>query len=237
MELTKSKWKESDKPLFLSYLKTFQQKEKEAWGRNILNTKLELLSIPTKTLYNIVVEIYKGDYQSFLALEIFDNYESIVIYGKLLCKIKDFNEMIDYLNTYTHVMENWAHVDLLSFNINKQNKDQFLALSNHYLSDDRTFVRRLGLMILFQMVKDKTILPIIYQSLKHLSHENEYYVIMMAGWLLSECIIKYKDESLEFLNNTKDLNKKVVNKGIQKCRESRRLTQDEKDQLLAYKIK
>jgi 3-methyladenine DNA glycosylase AlkD len=87
------------------------------------------------------------------------------------------------------------------------------------------------------MVNDKTILPIIYQSLKQLSHENEYYVIMMAGWLLSECIIKYKDESLEFLNNTKDLNKKVVNKGIQKCRESRRLTQEEKDQLLAYKIK
>ena len=237
MELIKSLWTENDKPLFLAYLKSFEQKDKESWARNILNTKLELLCLPTKTIYYIVDEIYKGNYQSFLDLEIFNNYESIAIYGKLVSKIDDFELLTLYLNRYTFVMENWAHCDLLSFNINKSNKEQFLALSDHYLQDEKVFTRRLGLMILFQMVKDESVLPIIFNKLKELNQENEYYVIMMAGWLLSECIIKYKDQTLDFLSTTKDLNKKIVNKGIQKSRESRRLTQAEKDQLLPYKRK
>ncbi|MBU1142574.1 MAG: DNA alkylation repair protein [Firmicutes bacterium] len=237
MELRKSLWKENDKSFFLAYLKSFEQKDKESWARNILNTKLELLCLPTKTIYSIVDEIYKGNYQSFLDLEIFNNYESIAIYGKLVSKIDDFELLTLYLNRYTFVMENWAHCDLLSFNINKTNKEQFLALSDHYLQDEKIFTRRLGLMILFQMVKDESVLPIIFNKLKGLNQENEYYVIMMAGWLLSECIIKYKNQTLDFLSTTKDLNKKIVNKGIQKSRESRRLTQDEKDQLLPFKRK
>jgi 3-methyladenine DNA glycosylase AlkD len=237
MELRKSLWTENDKPLFLAYLKSFEQKDKESWARNILNTKLELLCLPTKTIYSIVDEICKGNCQSFLDLQIFNNYESIAIYGKLVSKIEDFDLLTFYLNQYTFVMENWAHCDLLSFNINKSNKEQFLALSEQYLQDEKVFTRRLGLMILFQMVKDESVLPIIFNKLKGLNQENEYYVIMMAGWLLSECIIKYKNQTLDFLTATKDLNKKIVNKGIQKSRESRRLTQDEKDQLLSFKRK
>ena len=236
MQLTKSLWIESDISTFLSYLKSLERKDKETWSRNILKTKLELLCIPTKTIYQIATEIYKGHYQSFLELKIFNNYESIAIYGKILSLIKDFDEMLFYLNPYIYVMENWAHVDLLSFHINPSNKEKFLELSNTYLQSDKIFIRRLGLMILFQMVKDETILPIIFHRLHALHQESEYYVIMMAGWLLSECIILYRDQTLEFISHTKDLNKKIVNKGIQKCRESRRLTQQEKDHLLSYKL-
>lgn len=143
MQLTKSLWIESDKSTFLSYLKSFEQKEKEAWSRNILNTKLDLLCIPTQTLYNIVNEIYRGHYTSFLALQIFDNYESIAIYGKIISHVKDFDEMAYYLNIYIHVMENWAHVDLLSFQINQTNINQYLDLSQTYLNSDKTFIRRL----------------------------------------------------------------------------------------------
>lgn len=237
MELNRIKWTLDDKSVFLSHLKTFQQKEKEAWSRSILQTKLEMLCIPTKMLYSIADEIFKGNYQAFLDLKIFDSYESVAIYGKIMSRIKDFDEMVYYLTVYLDVMENWAHCDLLSFNMDRYNKEKFLALSELYLKDSRTFVRRLGLMILFQMVKDKSVLPIIYDRLKKLEQENEYYVIMMAGWLLSECIIQYRDQTLEFLSHEKELNKKIVNKGIQKCRESRRITEIEKEQLLSYKRK
>ena len=237
MELNRAKWSSDDQYEFSAYLKTFQQKDKETWSRNILQTKLELLCIPTKTMYKIADEIYKGNYRGFLDLKIFDSYEEVAIYGKLVSRIRDFDEMVHYLTHYLDVMENWAHCDLLSFNMDGSNKDRFLALSEMYLKDNRTFVRRLGLMILFQMVKDRSVLPIIYDRLKKLENENEYYVIMMAGWLLSECIIQYRDQTLEFLSREKELNKKIVNKGIQKCRESRRMTEIEKDQLLPYKRK
>ena len=237
MELCQLEWTLHDQSAFLTYLQSFQQKDKETWSRNILQTKLKLLCIPTKMINSIAEEIYKGNYQAFLALEIFDSYESIAIYGKLISKIKDFDLMVHYLTIYLDVMENWAHCDLLSFTINQSNTNQFLALSETYLSDQRLFVRRLGLMILFQMVKNESVLTIIFDRLKKLEQETEYYVIMMAGWLLSECIIRYREQSLEFLNHEIKLNHKIVNKGIQKCRESRRMTEEEKEQLLPYKIK
>lgn len=237
MELNKMEWMMSDRLLFLDYLKTFQQKDKETWSRNILQTKLDLLCIPTKILTSIADEISKGKYRAFLDLKIFDTYESIAIYGKIISKMKDFNEMVHYLTIYLDVMENWAHCDLLSFQINRLNKEKFLTLSELYLTDSRTFVRRLSLMILFQMVKDQSVLPIIFDSIKKLECEHEYYVIMMAGWLLSECIIQYREQTLEFLSREGKLNPRIVNKGIQKCRESRRMTETEKDQLLSYKRK
>ena len=237
MELNKIQWTQEDVQDFLTQLKSLQIIEKEAWARRILNTKLELLCIPTKTIDWIANEIFKGNDQSFLDLKIFSNYESIAIYGKLISRIENFDLMVHYLSIYTDVMENWAHCDMLSFKIKALNQKKFLALSEIYLSDQRLFVRRLGLMILFQMVKDESVLPIIFDRLKKLEHETEYYVIMMAGWLLSECIIQYRDLTLDFLNREKKLNDKIVNKGIQKCRESRRLTEIEKEQLLAYKRK
>lgn len=237
MELKKNEWTVTDKLYFLSYLKSFEQKDKEAWSRNILQTKLEVLCIPTKTMYWITDEIFEGNYRSFLDLQIFDNYESIAIYGKLISKMKHFDEMVHYLTVYLDVIENWAHCDILSFNINTSNQDKFLSISHTYLLDQRPFVRRLGLFILLQMVKDESVLPVIYDSIKNLKQENEYYVIMMAGWLLSECLILYRDQTLNYLNREKELNQKIVNKGIQKCRESRRMTDVEKDQLLQYKRK
>jgi len=237
MELCQLEWTLHDQSAFLTYLQSFQQKEKETWSRNILQTKLKLLCIPTKMINSIADEIYKGNYQAFLALKIFDSYESIAIYGKLISKIKDFDLMVHYLTIYLDVMENWAHCDLLSFKIRALNQKKFLELSEIYLSDQRLFVRRLGLMILFQMVKDESVLPIIFDSLKKFEKETDYYVIMMAGWLLSECIIRYREQSLDFLNHEMNLNHRIVNKGIQKCRESRRMTEEEKDQLLVYKRK
>ena len=235
MELIKDLWIESDRQLFLDYLRTFQVKEKEAWSKRILNTKQEVLCIPTKTIGQIAKSISQGHYQSFLDLKIFDHYEAVAINGKIISSIKDFYQMKHYLDDYILVMENWAHCDLLSFQINDKNKDLFLKLSHDYLSSDQVFIRRLGLLILFQMVKDEKVLNTIFDALLTLKTEKEYYVIMMAGWLLCEAIIKYPQKSLDFIERSKDLNVKVLNKGIQKCRESRRFTQEEKDMLNQYK--
>ena len=145
--------------------------------------------------------------------------------------------MKSYLDDYIHVMDNWAHCDLLSFHGINKNKDSFLKLSDEYLKSDQVFIRRLGLMILFQMLKDENVLDKVFSALLSLKNEKEYYVIMMGGWLLCEAIIKYPEKSLSFIKETKDLNVKILNKGIQKCRESRRFTQEEKDMLNTYKRK
>lgn len=234
MTLNLPYWTEAERNPFLTHLKSLEQPQTIDWARKILNTKLPLLAMSTKTMDSLVKEIHKGNFLSFLDLQIDDYYESIAIQGKLITKIKDFDLMKRYLDRYGTVMENWAHCDLLSFDIHPENQLKIVELSYSYRHSTQPFIRRLSLRILFQMVKDTLILPIIYEALLALEDEQDYYVIMMAGWLLSECIIQHKEPTISFIQNQK-LNPKVVNKGIQKCRESLRLSKAEKDDLLIYK--
>ena len=76
----------------------------------------------------------------------------------------------------------------------------------------------------------------LYQALESIKVEENYYVIMMGGWLLSECFICYPKQTIEFIK-THEILPAILNKGIQKCRESNRLTQTQKDDLLIYKKK
>lgn len=236
MELNKSIWTSEDGEAFLAYLESYANPEKQAWSKNILKTNLDVLVVPTKVIIKVANTIFQGNYQSFLELKLFKNYESIAIYGMIVSKIDDFKTMKHYLTPYIEVMENWAHCDLLNFNINENNQDDFILLSKEYIDSSKVFIRRLGLFILLSLIRDKKYLNYTLETLLKFQNEDEYYVIMMAGWLLSECIIRYKEETLNYLTK-QALNAKIVNKAIQKCRESLRLTKEEKDALLVYKIK
>ena len=104
-----------------------------------------------------------------------------------------------------------------------------------YIKSDKPFKRRIGLGILFNFINDDYI-DRIFEILDRFQNEEEYYVNMMNAWLLCECYIKQRKRTLEYLNHNK-LNKFTINKGIQKCRESRRVSLEEKEMLLKYKIK
>lgn len=236
MILNKNTWVKEDKDEFLNYLKTLGNPEKTDWSKNILQTASSVLAIPTKEMVRVANEIMKGNFHSFLDLQITDYYETIALYGILISRMKDYDDFIHYLQFYLDYMNCWAHCDLLKFPFLYEHSQDYLALSKQYRSDERVMVRRLSLNILFQYVKDKNYLPLILESLLDFEHEDEYYVIMMGGWLLSECIILYRDETLAFLDNH-TINKKIQNKAIQKCRESNRLSREEKDFLLKYKVK
>lgn len=236
MILTKEKWVEEDRPLFLEYLKSLGNIQKQDWATNILKTESPVLVISTANMVKIANEIMEGNYQSFLDLKVDNYYETIALYGMILSRIGEIKEFLTYLDRYLDLMNCWAHCDLLKFPLLSECRDVYLDLSQKYRTDKRVMVRRLSLFILFQYVKKKDILPAVFDCLLAFENEDEYYVIMMAGWLLSECIILHKEETLNFITNN-NLNKKIQNKGIQKCRESNRLSQEEKDFLIQYKKK
>lgn len=236
MNLNLTVWKPSDGEAFYTYLESQRREDKVAWSKNILQTHQEVLALKTETIKNIVKDILKGNPQSFMDLKLFKYYESTAIYGVLLSKMKAFKTLESYLTIYLDHMDSWAHVDILGFDLFDDHISDFISLSEKYLLDDRVYVRRLGVFILFLLLKHPSYLSYILNQITLLKDEQAYYVIMMSGWLLSECIIKHKEETLSYMKSHK-INPKIVNKAIQKCRESRRLTSLEKDALLVYKVK
>ena len=58
---------------------------------------------------------------------------------------------------------------------------------------------------------------------------------MAQAWLLCELFIKYREETLDYLNNHK-LNKFTINKTISKIHDSYRVSKEDKEYLNKYKI-
>ena len=234
MELKKNQWTTSNIEEFNKYLLTLsREKDKCVWEQKIVNTNKTCLAIPSPKLKEIVNEIFKGNFISFIDLWILDNHSSISIIGYLICKINDFDVMKKYLDIYSSKIDNWAHCDLLKFKITKENKNKFLELSKDYLKSKLTFQRRIGLIILFNFINDKNIDKVLKIS-NCLCEEKEYYVNMANAWLLCECFIKAREKTLKFLEHNR-LNLFTLNKMISKCQDSFRVSTEDKKLLKKFK--
>lgn len=233
MDLVKDNWTRQDIEEFQNW--EFELKGDEhncKWEQRIVNTGLECFARTSAKAKDVVRQIKKGNFYEFLdIIQIKTHFDSLVC-GYLINGIKDFEIHEKYLDKFILSIDNWASVDTLKFD--KLDKDRIVELSRKYLKSNLTFSRRVGVKICFELVKQEKYLECIFEVLDGLKKETEYYVNMCGAWLLSECVTKYFEITDQYLkaNNTNDF---VLNKGIQKCRDSFRISQERKDYLLKYK--
>lgn len=235
MELIKSSWTKEDGIEFIKYLETLKREEMIAWTKNIINTNMNVLAIKSPEINTIVKQIKKGNFLSFLDLNLNDYYENTIINANLITSIKDFRTMKKYLDDYSKRIDNWSSCDTLKFDV-KNNEENFMNLSKEYIKSDLTFVRRVGMLVLFKFIDNDKYIEEIYNILNDFENETEYYVNMINAWLVCELFIKRRDKALEFFKNNK-LNKFTINKAISKCRDSFRVSNEDKELLLKYRRK
>lgn len=237
MNLIKQNWTNEDIKDFYNYLNTFSKgEEKSIWQQRIINTKLKCIAVPSPTVNEITKQIAKGNFLSFVEKFPWENWTVSMIVGSLICLIEDFETLKKHLYTYACKVDNWANCDGLKFRFNNKNKDKFFDLGLLFIKDEKPFVRRIGLIIFFKMLRYEEYLEKIFTILNGFHNEEHYYVNMMLAWIVCECFIKYRDKTKIFLQNHK-LNKFVINKAISKCRDSFRVSNEDKQMLLQYKIK
>lgn len=233
MNLIKDKWTKDDIKEFVKYLETFQRKDKIEWTTNIINTKLPVLAILSPELKKITKQIMKGNYLSFLDLDLNDYYECMAINSIIISNIKNFETKKKYLLKYSKKIENWASCDSLKFDTEGKEQEHY-KLSEYYLKSKLPFERRLGLYILFNFIDNDSYINKIYEIMDRFYNEEEYYVNMMNAWLLCELFTKRRNETIKYLEKNK-LNKFTINKGISKCRDSYRVSKEDKEFLLKFK--
>lgn len=234
-DLVKEKWFESDLNLLYDILIDNGHPDKVDWTRNIINTKMNLLAVDSKALRDISKYIFKGNYLSFLDLMPIKYHECMIVDAYLISKIKDFNIQKKYILKLAKHIDNWSTVDTLKFNI-KGCESDYLCFAEELLKHDKPFYRRIGVRILFSFVKSKNYLNKVFSLMDTLYDENDYYVNMANAWLLCEMFIKNRDETLAYLKNHK-LNKFTINKGISKCRDSFRISSQDKELLNSFKVR
>jgi len=234
MNLVKTSWTDADLINLRDYLKSIGNPEKEKWTRRIINTQMPMFVIKMPVLKQIANEIAKGDMQSFVSLFPTGSYEECVILGFLIPKIKDFGKLKSTLTKYGETVDNWSNCDQLKFKINSNNASEFFEMATEFLSSTYTFVRRIGVIILFEFLKFDEYVERIFKNISRLKSEQEYYVNMAVAWLVAEMFIKKREKTLQFLNEDL-LNAFTINKAVQKCRDSFRVSAADKEMLLKFK--
>lgn len=236
MELNKKVWTNEDKASFREMLISLGGNEKQReFERRIVNTSLPCLAIPSKEINRIVREIYKGNYMSFLDLWMWDYHSETTILCGLISKIDDFETQKRYIYKLASRADNWATTDALKLKFKKNtDKTAYVDLAETLTRDQKTFVRRMGLIILLKLLPCEDLLPRIFEISESLLNETEYYVNMANAWLISELYIKHRAQTIAFLEHTR-LNAFIVNKAISKCRDSYRVSDEDKAFLLKFK--
>lgn len=234
MNLVRNIWTKDDIKEFHEYEKTLIADEKDCfWEKKICVTSLPCYGRTSAKAKDAAKEIKKGDYISFLDnIDIISHFDMITsIY--LINNIKDYELFRCYLNRFSLQFDSWAHVDSVKPKI--KDLTLLLKLSDEYLASDKEMVRREGVNLYFTIIK-KGYTKEAFKMLDSLRGEEKYYVNMSAAWLLAELFTKYRDETLRYFENNKT-NDFIVNKAISKCRDSFRVSKEDKDLLLKFKRK
>lgn len=235
MQLIKENWTKDDIKEFIAFEKTLKGNQKEIeFEQKIVLTKLPCYGKTSSKAREIYKQIKKGNYSEFVQnMEITSHFDTILL-DLLITNIKDFNGFKKQLLKLIKQYDNWASCDALSFKKRPHNK--LLTLSNSLIKNKKTFVRRVGVLIHFELIKDAKYLDNVFKLLDSLSEEKEYYVNMCAAWLLCECFAKYRNETLAYFKSNKT-NNFIINKAISKCVDSYRVSLDDKALLKALRRK
>lgn len=226
MNLNIDNWNKEKIKKFNNYLFSIRKEDKIEWTKSIINTNFSILAINSKTINEIVKEILKGNYISFLDNIDFKYHEVTIIYDKVLSKIKDINKFIYYVEKISLIIDNWATVDSIDFKIAKKNKEFFFNKVNEYINSNHTFVKRIGIRILFQFLNDDDIKEVI--ELINKINIDDYYVSMVIAWLLCEATIKCDNFVNKYFNLVK-IDNDTKKRYIRKCLDSFRISDDDKN--------
>lgn len=229
-------WNQKDYQQFLNYLDSLAEESYQKFQQRLILDGKPLRGIRTPILQTIAKNISKGDYKNFLSINKMDRYEEILLYGLVIAKAKmTFSERLSYLEYFIPYIDNWAINDIVCTSLKSFQKHQEDGLKNihSYLHSNNPWSIRFGLVLLLNYYINDTYIDTVLK-LSNMIQSDEYYVKMANAWLISICYIKYKEKTTAFLKET-TIDNWTFHKAISKIRDSKRVSKEEKEQLIKLK--
>ena len=235
MELKIDKWTKEIYSEYISYLKSLAYEKYKEFHSKLTTTKYEIIGIRMPLQRKIAKEICKGDIISFLEFDSSNYYEEVLIRGLILASIKDKKVLLKYLDSYVEKIDNWAICDSFcnSLKIVVKDKEYWFNYFSNYLDSNQEFTIRVGLIVFLNFYIEKEYIKKIFELIDKINLD-KYYVNMGISWLLCECFIKFREETLEYFKKS-HINTFTFNKTISKIRDSYRVSLEDKEYLKSLK--
>lgn len=162
-------------------------------------------------------------------------HEENVLHITYICKMKDYDECICALEKFLPYVNNWAISDVINAKSLEKNKDKLITKIEKWIKDDAPYTKRVAMILLMKFYLKEDFKVEYLQWAAQIQSE-DYYVKMMIAWLFAEALATQWDEALKFIKQNK-LEKWTHNKAIQKAKESRKITIEQKEFLQTLKVK
>lgn len=213
------------------------KKYKEFHGRLCPGTE-NIIGVRVPVLRKYAQELLKEKDWKQTIEEIDDEYyEEIMLQGMLIgfAKNEDVNTILKYVEKYVPKIDNWAICDVFcaGLKITKKYKKEMWNCIQKYLKSDKEFEIRFAVVMILDYYIDEEYLKEDFKIFDDIKHEG-YYVKMSVAWAISVCLIKYYEDTLEYLKKSK-IDNWTYNKAIQKAIESYRISDERKQELRKIK--
>ena len=176
------------------------------------------------------------DQKNFEFLSILPHYylEENSLHWFFIEKIKDFDSALKSTEDFLPYIDNWATCDIFSPKIFKKYPDEVYKKVKARIRSDKTYTIRYAIGLLLSNYLDEEFEEVMLNLVADV-HSEEYYVQMMQAWYFATALAKQEKPTLALIKQKK-LSQFIQNKSIQKARESRRISDELKEELKAYKI-
>lgn len=159
-----------------------------------------------------------------------DQLHAFIISGE-----KDFDRCMALTEAFLPYVDNWATCDQMSPKVFKKHHEELLSAVRRWIVSDHVYTVRFAIGMLMEHFLEEDFDP-EYPEIVASVRSEEYYVRMMAAWYFATALAKQYDAVLPFLEEHR-LDPWTHNKAIQKAVESRRISQERKEQLRKIKGK
>lgn len=162
-------------------------------------------------------------------------YDENMLHGLLVSEMKDYDTIIEHLDIFLPYVDNWAVCDIMSPKALKKHKGKLIKKIEEWIASPHAYTCRFGIEMLMTFYLDDDF-DSKYLLLPAAVRSDAYYVQMMVAWFFATALAKQWDAAVLYLKNN-NLDNWTHNKTIQKARESRRITDEQKVYLKNLKRK
>ncbi|MDR0462907.1 MAG: DNA alkylation repair protein [Pseudomonadales bacterium] len=227
-------WSQENYKKFQKHLESLGEEKYAAFAMKMIPGATKIHGIRSPIMDKLAKEISSGDWRSYIKMKKDDIYEEIALEGVVINYAKDRNyaETLKLIDYFVPKINNWAFNDsFASKDLVKKYRKEFWAELDRFLKNPNPWTQRFGLIMILSNYVDEDHIDKIFPKLKSF-HSEHYYVQMGLAWLIAELYTKFPKETFRFLKDA-DLQLTVMRKAAQKIRDSRRVSQENKDRVTA----
>ncbi len=231
-------WTEKEYSRLVKYLNKEAEDEYRQFSEKLIPDSKNILGVRMPKLREMAKYISKGNWREYIKICKNDTFEEIVLHGAVIglaqVNLEEFSQLV---KAYIPLVDNWAICDYFCGGLKqvKKYKKEFLPEIISYLESQNPWTKRVGLVILKAFYIDEESVGKVL-SLAEKTICEHYYVQMAHAWLVAECYTKFPQITHLYLEKC-GLSKEILNKAVQKIRDSYRVSDDWKEKVIIFRRK